>query len=143
MKNSENKSYKLPGLSVLILVALLSTNVLAHNSLKITEPADGSVMHEAPQTVSLSFSDSTYLMALEVKNEHGLNVLSDFTPGSQAARSFSTALPENLDTGVYTVIWMVVGDDTHEIKGEFSFTLNAMASEKAGMNHEQSAHEGH
>jgi methionine-rich copper-binding protein CopC len=112
--------------AILLALCLFTTPaLLAHNSIKTTTPSDEAVMHEAPAELMLSFTDSTYLMTVEVNNAQGENVLTDFSAPQEAASSFSVALPAGLAVGVYTVQWMVIGDDTHEVKGQFTYTVSA------------------
>lgn len=110
----------------LLILGLFSTSVVqAHNTLTRMSPEDGAVLEVAPTQISLNFSDSTWLMAVEVRNARGENILADFVPFPESASTFTIALPSVLEAGVYIVNWLVVGDDTHEIKGEFSFTIQA------------------
>jgi copper transport protein len=115
---------KLFGATVLVLSLFSTTALQAHNSVNSTTPSDGAVLNEAPSEITLRFANSTYLTTVMVNNAQGENVLADFSAPIEAATSFKVVLPAGLVAGVYIVQWMVVGDDTHEIKGEFTYTVN-------------------
>lgn len=101
-------------------------SALAHNTLTRSAPADQAILTEAPDTIQLSFSDATYLEKVELTTSDGKNIALEFELIQTAARQFSIPVPA-LGNGKYRVAWLVVGDDTHEIKGEFSFEVDDTA----------------
>ena len=105
-----------------LVFVLLINSAYAHNALKESYPADKAVLSSSPEILTLSFSDPTYLEKVEIQSEDGVLVDIGFEPSKQASSQFSVPLPK-LSNGEYRVNWLVVGDDTHEIKGEFSFVV--------------------
>ena len=85
------------------------------------------LLQSAPTEIRLVFSDATYLVSLSVMNAEGIDVLQAFEPAPEGASSFTVDLPASLEQGLYHVSWAVVGDDTHRVPGEFSFSVNAEA----------------
>jgi|SRR6056300_283924 methionine-rich copper-binding protein CopC len=105
-----------------LVFLLLINGAYAHNALKESFPADKGVLSSGPEVLTLSFSDPTYLEKVEIQFEDGVLVDIGFEPSKQASSQFSVPLPM-LSNGEYRVNWLVIGDDTHEIKGEFTFTV--------------------
>ena len=104
-------------------------SALAHNTLTSTLPADNAALHVAPTEIQLVFTDATYLVSLAVLNASGIDVLQEFEPASDTARSFTVVLPAGLERGLYQVSWAVIGNDTHRVEGEFSFNVDAVTEE--------------
>lgn len=129
-------------IALFVLPLFAMNTALAHNSLSVTNPADQALIQEAPEAIELNFSDETYLVEIKLEEVDGGIVLLDFDPSISASRHFSVPTPD-LEDGNYQVKWMVEGDDTHKITGEFSFTVNAEADEHAGMNRGAADHGNH
>ncbi|WP_344288724.1 copper resistance CopC/CopD family protein, partial [Streptomyces synnematoformans] len=98
----------------------------AHAALTGTDPADGAVVQEAPQAVSLDFSESVQLAddAIRVLDPDG----DDVTEGASGhrdgdARTATTALRAGLPDGTFTVVWKAVSADSHPISGAFTFSV--------------------
>lgn len=108
--------------SICVFVLFINSG-FAHNSLVANFPEDGAVLNIGPEELTLRFSDSTYLETIEIYSEEGVLIDIGFEPSKQASNYFSVPLPE-LVAGEYQVDWLVIGDDTHEIKGEFTFIVN-------------------
>jgi hypothetical protein len=111
---------------VLVFVAGLlgSHALLAHNTLKVTVPADAAALSTMPEFIELTFSDETYLESFELFSADGKPVALEFTPSTTLSSHFSISVPE-LEAGKYTAKWTVEGSDTHRISGEFSFGLKS------------------
>lgn len=107
--------------SILVFLLLINS-AFAHNTLTESFPVDKAVLSSVPEVLTLSFSDSTYLEKVEIYSEEGDLVEIGFESSKQAAIQFSVPLPA-LTNGSYRVNWLVIGDDTHEIKGDFTFTV--------------------
>jgi methionine-rich copper-binding protein CopC len=125
MKTVIHNLVKLIPCLVFVIGIFSAVNVLAHNTLVSTLPVDKAVLHAAPTEIRLVFSDATYLVSLSVMNAEGIDVLQAFEPAPEGANSFTVDLPASLEQGLYHVSWAVVGDDTHRVPGEFSFSVNA------------------
>jgi methionine-rich copper-binding protein CopC len=113
--------------TLFVLPLFVMNTALAHNTLISTLPADNAVLHAAPAEIQIVFSDATYLVDLVVMNADGVDVLMAFEPTPEGASSFTVDLPTSLEQGLYHVSWAVVGDDTHRVEGEFSFSVDAEA----------------
>lgn len=105
----------------IVVLACVANIALAHNTLKATSPTADAELLQAPTAIDLAFSDDTYLEALELlKGDTKIDI--GFEADATRSSAFTITLPQ-LAPGNYTVNWMVVGDDTHEIKGSFSFVV--------------------
>lgn len=105
---------------------LLAVNTaMAHNTLTASVPSDQALLTESPDAIQLRFSDATYLEGIELTTLDGKNIPLEVEPTQTAARQFTIPVPA-LGNDEYRVAWVVVGDDTHEIKGEFSFKVDSI-----------------
>tara|TARA_R110000772_G_scaffold30735_2_gene76324 strand:- start:1523 stop:1942 length:420 start_codon:yes stop_codon:yes gene_type:complete len=118
---------------------LSSTALLAHTELTEAMPANGAVMHQGPEHVSLNFTEEVRLLQLSVTDSTGHAVEIGFTPRANEEKVFSLMLPA-LTADTYTVKWMVMGDDSHRVEGEFSFTVDPTATEMMGGHAEMPDH---
>ncbi|GAA2665433.1 hypothetical protein GCM10010400_26950 [Streptomyces aculeolatus] len=103
-----------------------ATPAAAHAALTGTDPAEGSVVQEAPQAVSLTFSEAVQLSddAIRVLDPDG----NDVTKGGAAhvdgnSKTATTALRPGLPDGTFTVVWKTVSADSHPISGAFTFSV--------------------
>ncbi|MFF0725133.1 copper resistance CopC/CopD family protein [Streptomyces sp. NPDC004134] len=103
-----------------------ATPAAAHAALTGTDPAEGSVVQEAPQAVTLDFSEGVQLAddAIRVLDPDG----NDVTKGGAAhvdgnAKTATTALRPGLPDGTFTVVWKTVSADSHPISGAFTFSV--------------------
>lgn len=113
--------------SLLVLLVLGGAGpASAHAALRSTDPADGTVLPEAPRSLTLTFTESVGLLddsfrVLAPDNRrvdtgepgHG-------TGGSDTAH---VTLPGELAQGTYVVAWRVVSADSHPVAGAFTFSV--------------------
>ncbi|AUH41960.1 copper resistance CopC/CopD family protein [Streptomyces sp. CMB-StM0423] len=112
--------------AVLCVLVPGATPAAAHAALTGTDPAEGSVVQEAPQAVTLDFSEGVQLAddAIRVLDPDG----NDVTKGGAAhvdgnAKTATTALRPGLPDGTFTVVWKTVSADSHPISGAFTFSV--------------------
>ncbi|MFQ6020328.1 MAG: copper resistance CopC/CopD family protein, partial [Dehalococcoidia bacterium] len=112
----------------LLAAAVVVTSAQAHGKLVRSEPADGSVLAQAPSQLRLWFNESIdrKLSSLQVADEDGQAVeVSGIGLDPADDTSLLASLPE-LSTGVYTVTWEVLTpDDGHVTKGTVVFGIGA------------------
>ncbi|MDG4767677.1 copper resistance protein CopC [Solwaraspora sp. WMMD406] len=112
-----------PGMVLgIVLAAAVASPAAAHATLLANDPADGALLAEAPQTVTLTFNE-----AVQVRPD-GVNVLDAAgTPVEATARSVDSTvvidLPPELADGTYVVSWRVISADSHPVAGGFSFAV--------------------
>ncbi|HCG54870.1 MULTISPECIES: copper resistance CopC family protein [Brevibacterium] len=126
-----------------LLVAALSVFAFApasaHDQLVSSTPEDGSKLDQQPEWIEMTFSGDIQEVGSEVK------VVTDGTDVSAGeltvdGKKLSSALPDNLKPGDYTVTWRVVSQDGHPISGDFDFTI--ADAEGAGGSVEESSQAG-
>ena len=134
------KKVKLLAVVLIMSVSIFTKNaLLAHTEMSEAMPANGAVMHEGPEHVMLNFTGAVRLLQFSVIDSASHAVDTGFRPSANAAEAFTLMVPA-LTADTYTVQWTVMGDDSHRVEGEFSFTVDPMAAETMGADHDMSEH---
>jgi methionine-rich copper-binding protein CopC len=99
----------------------------AHPKLKSVIPAADVSSKVSPREIKLNFSEGVIakFSGLELKNEAGKTITTGVPvndPGDR--RQIVVPLPAPLTAGRYRVTWHAVSQDTHRVKGEYSFGVN-------------------
>ena len=118
-------------LSVLLAglaLVLTATPALAHTELKTSNPADGSSLDAAPETVTLTFGEAVTLPSnpISVTGPDG----SAWTVGTPTISGASVSAPVQPTgpAGQYFVHYTVIADDGDAVKGTVTFNLTTAAS---------------
>jgi len=105
-----------------VAVTLIATAVpaSAHDVLRSTDPADGTVVDRLPDRVVLTFDEPALAIGTEVVVTGPAGPVSDGPPQLVDAevRQPVRAGP----AGRYTVLWRVTSADGHPVSGTFAFT---------------------
>lgn len=109
------------GIVALLSVLCLATGAFAHATLVATEPADGSVLAQAPKMVHLRFNEGVTPGALRLIDAEG-NARDDFASQVSGSSVFIT-LPERLPRGTQIVSYRVVSQDGHPVSGSLTFSI--------------------
>lgn len=104
-------------------LVLVSSSAFAHTSLKASAPADKAMLDQAPTELSLTFGAKVKLLGLTLTDSKGEKIPLAFEPIKEMQASFVQKLPV-LKPEVYTVDWVMMGQDTHKMKGQFGFMLH-------------------
>ena len=113
---------------MLLAMTFSSTTVLAHTALKSSTPSNNAMLMKSPKMLKVKFGNNVRLVSLSLENVKNEEVEFDFSPSMEASKSFNYKLPK-LMPSTYIVTWVIMGDDGHKMKGDFSF----MVHEKKGM----------
>ncbi|MET9568673.1 copper resistance CopC/CopD family protein [Streptomyces virginiae] len=112
--------------AVCALLVAGAGSAFAHAGLTGSDPADSSVLKEAPRQVTLTFTESVTFSEESVRVLSPENQRVNPAPaqyvdgrGNTARVQLSDALPQ----GTYTVAWRVVSADGHPISGAFVFSI--------------------
>ena len=108
-------------LAASLLIA--SSSVFAHTSLKSSVPANNAMLDKAPTELSLTFGAKVKLVGLSVVDSKGTKVALDFKAPKEMQSSFTQKLPV-LKPEMYTVDWVMMGEDTHKMSGKFGFMVH-------------------
>jgi methionine-rich copper-binding protein CopC len=97
----------------------------AHTRLESSDPADGSSIASAPESVSLRFNEAIQadFVTVSVVGPDGTQYQNGVV--SAANGQVSTAVSPLGPAGAYQIGYRVVSDDGHPVTGKVSFTLTA------------------
>jgi methionine-rich copper-binding protein CopC len=115
------------GTLAVLTISLLATSANAHPKLISASPAADVSSKVSPTEIKLNFNEGVIakFSGVEIKNESGKAIptgvpLTD--PKDQ--KQLVVPLPAPLMAGHYTVTWHAVSEDTHRVKGEYSFGVD-------------------
>jgi copper transport protein len=111
------------GLATLLAVLCFATGVSAHASLVSTEPSDGSVLAQAPQTVQLHFNEAVTPVVISLIDATGRT--RDDAAVRGAGETIVITLPENMPRGTQIVSYRVISADGHPVAGALMFSIGA------------------
>lgn len=120
------------GIAALLSVLCFATGAFAHATLVATEPADGSVVAQAPKMVHLRFNEGVTPGAIRLIDAEGKS--RDDVTSSVSGPSVFVTLPDNLPRGTQIVSYRVVSQDGHPVSGSLTFSVGEVtrgASEQA------------
>jgi len=109
-----------------LVIGALATSADAHPKLTSVSPATDVPSKASPTEIKLNFSEGVIakFSGLELKDEAGKTVATGVPMNDSAdRRQLVVPLPKPLTAGHYTVMWHAVSDDTHHVKGEYSFEV--------------------
>ncbi|MBO0919689.1 copper resistance protein CopC [Cellulomonas sp. zg-ZUI222] len=109
----------------LVLAVLAASPAEAHNTLRSTDPADGSTVPAAPAQVTLTFDQPAMELGTQVVVTAPDGVVVSDGPVRLVDSSVVQPLVETLPAGAYTVDWRVTSADGHPLSGTFGFTATA------------------
>ncbi|MCW2254517.1 methionine-rich copper-binding protein CopC [Providencia alcalifaciens] len=116
---------KLSAVAVLFL-GMSFQQAFAHAHLKDQLPAEGAAIEQAPESITLNFSEGIEINFTKVKVTGPNNT--EVKTGKAALDSANDTkviipIEGELVAGKYDVNWSVVSVDGHKTKGEYSFTV--------------------
>lgn len=115
----------------LVLVGF-TANALAHAGLETSVPAANSQVKMSPPELVLTYEKPVMLMGLTVTDDKGKAVELNFKASNDTQLTHKFALP-SLGNGQYTVNWVSMGKDGHNMKGAFAFSVGAEAKPAPAM----------
>ncbi|MFD9110955.1 copper resistance CopC/CopD family protein [Streptomyces bottropensis] len=100
--------------------------VSAHAALTGSDPQQGSVVQDAPDQVSLTFSENVAVSdgAVRVYDPKGKEADTGKVT-ELGGNSYSVGLHSGLPDGTFTVTYQVVSADSHPVSGAFTFSVGA------------------
>ena len=109
---------------LLAFMFALPTNVaFAHSHQESTSPSENEEVTEPVDEITVTFDAGIANGDIEVTNN---TTNEEIEPASVEVEStvITAQFDEPLPNGEYIVYWENIGDDTHHIDGEFTFTVN-------------------
>ena len=122
--------FPLKTLTKLALAVVLMTPaaaVHAHPALIDTSPKADSIIAASPSMIQLSFSEELIakFSGIDLKDQAGKRV--ETGPAATAPenkKQLTIPVITSLTSGTYTVEWHAVSEDTHRVKGSYSFKIS-------------------
>src|SRR5882757_8075583 len=112
------------GLAALLSVLCFASGASAHASLVSMEPADGSVLAQAPKTVQLRFNEAVAPAVIRLIDAEG-RVRDDASVRADGDTIVIT-LPDHLPRGTQLISYRVISDDGHPVGGSLVFSIGAV-----------------
>jgi len=110
----------------LVAAILYGGVAYAHPELQSAEPAAGVAMTTSPEQIRITFNENVILQfsGVEVKDQAG-KLIPTGKAATDPANKKLLIVPvnEQLPPGDYKVEWHAVSDDTHRVKGSYSFSV--------------------
>jgi methionine-rich copper-binding protein CopC len=115
------------GTLAVLAISLIATAANAHPKLISASPVADVSSKVSPTEIKLNFSEGVIakFSGVEIKNESGKTIPSGVAATDPKDQKLLVVpLPTPLTAGRYTVIWHAVSEDTHRVKGEYSFGID-------------------
>jgi methionine-rich copper-binding protein CopC len=109
----------------MIAAILCGTTAYAHPQLQSTEPAAGEKTI-SPKQIKVTFNENVMLQfsGVELKDQAGKMIpTGKATVDPANKKQLVVPVNEPLSPGDYKVEWHAVSDDTHRVKGSYSFSV--------------------
>ena len=111
---------------IIIAASLLSSAAFAHPELRSAEPAAGASAAISPKQIKITFTEAVIpqFSGVEVKDQAGNAIATGkATVDPSNRKQLVVPVNEPLPPGDYKVEWHAVSEDTHRVKGSYSFSV--------------------
>ncbi len=115
------------GALAVLAISAVTTSANAHPKLITASPAADVSSKVSPKEIKLNFSEGVIakFSGIELKDETGKTIATGVAATDPKDRTqLVVPLPAPLMAGHYKVIWHAVSEDTHRVKGEYSFGVD-------------------
>ncbi len=115
------------GTIAVLAISLLATSANAHPKLISASPSADVASKVSPTEIKLNFSEGVIakFSGLELKDEAGKAIATGAPVNDpKDQKQLVVPLPAPLTAGHYTVTWHAVSEDTHRVKGQYSFGVD-------------------
>ena len=108
-----------------IAASLFGGAAYAHPQLQSADPAPGAATTTAPKQIRITFDENVIpkMSGVEVKDQSGKIIPTGKAATDPANKKMLVPVNEQLSPGDFKVEWHAVSDDTHRVKGSFSFSV--------------------
>jgi methionine-rich copper-binding protein CopC len=117
---------KMISAAIAMLASVLGgTAAYAHPELQLAEPAAGAAT-ASPKQIRITFNENVIpqFSGVEVKDQSGKVIATGkATVDPTNKKKLVVPVNESLSPGDYKVEWHAVSDDTHQVKGSYSFSV--------------------
>jgi methionine-rich copper-binding protein CopC len=113
--------------AVTLIAAILHGGLAyAHPQLQSAQPAAGAAITTSPKQITITFNENVIpqMSGVEVVDQAG-KIMPTGKAATDPANKKLLVVPvnEQLPPGDYKVEWHAVSDDTHRVKGNYSFSV--------------------
>ena len=115
------------GALAVLAISAVTTSANAHPKLISASPAADVSSKVSPKEIKLNFSEGVIakFSGIELKDETGKTIATGVAATDPKDRTqLVVPLPAPLMAGHYKVMWHAVSEDTHRVKGEYSFGVD-------------------
>ena len=115
------------GALAVLAISAVTTSANAHPKLISASPAADVSSKVSPKEIKLNFSEGVIarFSGIELKDETGKTIATGVAATDPKNRTqLVVPLPAPLMAGHYKVTWHAVSEDTHRVKGEYSFGVD-------------------
>jgi methionine-rich copper-binding protein CopC len=109
-----------------IAASLFGGAAYAHPEFQSADPAPGAATTTSPRQIRITFDENVIpkMSGVEVKDQSG-KIIPTGKAATDPANKKLLVVPvnEQLAPGDYKVEWHAVSDDTHRVKGNYSFSV--------------------
>ena len=109
-----------------VAASLFGGAAYAHPEFQSADPAPGAATTTSPKQIRIAFNENVIpkMSGVEMKDQTG-KVIATGKAATDPANKKLLVVPvtEQLPPGDYKVEWHAVSDDTHRVKGSFSFSV--------------------
>ena len=109
-----------------IAASLFVGAAYAHPQFQSADPAPGAATTTSPKQIRITFNENVIpqMSGVEVKDQTGKTIATGKAATDPANKKLLVVpVNEQLPPGDYNVEWHAVSDDTHRVKGHFSFSV--------------------
>ncbi|WP_151765628.1 copper resistance CopC family protein [Acinetobacter soli] len=124
MKIFQNKVSVLRNVLFGATMVVAASSAFAHVKLESATPAINASVASQPQNITLNFGEEVMLMNVKLLDAQRKDIPLNYKITHDMKKSFEVAVPK-LKKGKYTVVWITMGADGHNMNGEYNFTLKA------------------
>ncbi|KRB76178.1 copper resistance protein CopC [Nocardioides sp. Root190] len=115
-------------LAAIALLLAVPSPAQAHATLVSSDPAQGAVLTEAPDSLRFTFSEHVSLVPDGVRIFDAEGEELDADPTARGSE-LEVDLGDDLGTGTLVVVWRVVSEDGHPISGSLAFSIGAPSAQ--------------
>ena len=108
-----------------VSLVLFQIPAFAHADLKMAAPSAGSAVAEVKE-IRLGFTEGVNpkFSGIDLKDQNGKKIaIGSAAVDPKNTKELVVLVAEKLSAGSYTVEWHAVSEDTHRIKGQYSFKV--------------------
>ena len=105
-----------------LLILAWASAATAHSALKSTTPANGAVISQTPNEISLNFGKDIRLTRLMATHAGEKKIKLDLSKHNGFIKHYLIPF-DGMGVGDYLIEWRGLGGDGHTLNGAFSFTV--------------------